>query len=83
VQGRGYKIVNYLNMSYLRLGYGHLHFLFFIPDMFIKKKLKKKMFYKYFSSFFFPMSTILSRIHRLRFPDYYTRKGIYYQKKLL
>ena len=78
-RGIGYKIYNWFNFIFLKLGYSH-YFYYIIPleiAITLKKKKKVIKFYLLQNWYF---SYVISKINRFRLYNLYTKKGIF--KKL-
>lgn len=76
LEGRGYKLYNYINMLILKLGYSHLcYFLLPINVIFLSKR--KKFNYKLFSFSHYLIGNLLYKIQSFKVPNTYKKKGIF------
>ena len=81
--GRGWKIIKYPYELLIKLGYSHPIFLTLDPYLNYKLKKKKKKYYVFYGVHYNKINTLTSKLHLMRVPDPYTRKGIFQRKVIL
>lgn len=76
LEGRGYKLYNYLNFVICKLGYSHLcYYLLPFNMLFISRK--KKAYHILVSHDKFMMGHVIKNLYSFRMPSKYKRKGIF------
>lgn len=83
INGRGYRLFNELNHILFKLGYSHV-INYTLPIQYeIQKKEKNQSFFKISGLGISNFSNILYNIKSLRYPNAYSKKGIFLKNELI